>query len=88
MNSIEELVARDRIRQLAQRDTFAVDGKDLDGIAMLFAEDVTNGRYGPGREGAKAFFDQSLRAFHCSMHLVANHIIDFDDDDSECTTPS
>jgi len=81
MDAIEELVARDQIRQLAERYALAVDGKDLDGIAVLFAEDVTNGRYGPGREGVKAFFDQSVRNFHCSMHLVANHVIDFDDDD-------
>jgi hypothetical protein len=29
----------------------------------------------------KTFYDQVLRQFHCSMHLVANHVIDFDDDD-------
>ena len=29
----------------------------------------------------KRFYDQSLRNFHCSMHLVGNHVIDFDDDD-------
>jgi hypothetical protein len=28
----------------------------------------------------KTFYDNVLRAFHCSMHLVANHVIDFDDD--------
>jgi hypothetical protein len=81
MDAIDELLARDRIRQLAQRYALGVDGKDLGGIAVLFAEDVTNGRYGPGREGVKTFFDHALRAFHCSMHLVANHVIDFDDDD-------
>jgi hypothetical protein len=81
MDAIDELLARDRIRQLAQRYALGVDAKDLDGIAVLFAEDVTNGRYGPGRAGVKMFFDHALRAFHCSMHLVANHVIDFDDDD-------
>ena len=62
--------------------TLAVDGKDLDGVAVLFVEDVTNGRYETGREGVKTFYDHVLRKFHCSMHLVANHVnIDFDDDD-------
>jgi hypothetical protein len=28
----------------------------------------------------RRFYDQSLRKFHCSMHLVANHVVDFDDD--------
>jgi ketosteroid isomerase-like protein len=77
---IEELLAREKIRQLAERYALAVDGKDLDGLAALFVDDVDNGRYGAGREGVKNFYDQALRKFHCSMHLVANHVIDFDDD--------
>src|SRR5687767_2205785 len=80
MDRLEELLAREAIRDLAQRYALAVDGKDLDGLAQLFVEDVTNGRYGPGREGTKAFYDHVLREFHCSMHLVANHVIDFVDD--------
>jgi ketosteroid isomerase-like protein len=80
MDAIQELIARDSIRQLAQRYALAVDAKDVDAIATLFVADVDNGRYGPGREGVKRFYDQSLRKFHCSMHLVANHVIDFDDD--------
>ena len=81
MDAIEALLARDGIRQLAERYALAVDGKDLDGIAALFVADVDNGRFGTGAEGVKAFYDQSLRNFHCSIHLVANHVIDFDDDD-------
>ena len=80
MEPLEELLARERIRQLAQHYALAVDGKDLDGLAVLFVEDVNNGRYGRGREGVKTFYDHVLRNFHCSMHLVANHVIDFDDD--------
>ena len=79
MDTLEELAARDRIRQLAYRYALAVDGKDLDGVAALFVEDVDNGRYGPGREGVKTFYDHVLRQFHCSMHLVANHYVDFGD---------
>ena len=82
MNAIEELLARDGIRQLAARYALAVDAKDVDGIARLFVDDVDNGRYGPGHEGVKLFYDQSLRKFHCSMHLIGNHVIDFDDDDT------
>jgi hypothetical protein len=81
MDALDELIARDRIRQLAFRYALGVDGKDLDGLAALFVDDVDNGRYGQGREGVKAFYDDVLRNFHCSMHLVANHVIDFDDDD-------
>lgn len=81
MDAIEELLARDRIRQLAERYALAVDGKDVDSITQLFAESATFGRYGSGRVGAMTFFDNVIREFHCSMHLVANHVIDFDDDD-------
>ena len=81
MDRLQELLARDEIRQLAERYAVAVDAKDLDGLAVLFAEDVDNGRYGPGREGVKTFYDNRLREFHCSMHLVGNHVIDFEDDD-------
>jgi hypothetical protein len=81
MDALEELLARDEIRRLAERYALAADGKDLEGLATLFADDVDNGRYGRGPEGVKAFYDQSLRNFHCSMHFVGNHIIDFDADD-------
>jgi hypothetical protein len=80
MDTLDQLIARDRIHQLADRYALAVDGKDVDSIAALFVEDVDNGRYGPGRDGVKTFYDHALRDFHCSMHLVANHPIDFDDD--------
>ena len=80
MDPLEELVARDQIRQLALRYALHVDGKDLDGIAALFVEDVDNGRYGPGREGVRTFFDHALRDFHCSIHFVANHVIELDDE--------
>jgi hypothetical protein len=79
VNAIEDLLAREQIRQLAVRYALAIDGKDLNVLAGLFVEDVNNGRYGPGRAGVKNFYDQVLRAFHCSMHLVANHVIEFDD---------
>jgi hypothetical protein len=81
MDALAELLARDEIRRLAERYALATDGKDLDGLAALFVDDVDNGRYGSGPEGVKAFYDQSLRNFHCSMHFVGNHVIDFDADD-------
>lgn len=80
MDRLGQLLARDEIRQLAERYALAVDGKDLDGLASLFVPEVDNGRYGPGHEGLKTFYDHSLRKFHCSMHLVGNHVIDFQGD--------
>jgi hypothetical protein len=81
MDALQELLSRDRIHQLADRYALAVDGKDLDTLAGLFADDVDNGRYGRGPEGVRTFYDHVLRGFHCSMHMVGNHVIDFQDDD-------
>ena len=81
MDALDELVARDGIRQLADRYALSVDGKDLAGLASLFVEDVDNGRYGKGRDGVCTFYAERLRLFHCSMHLVGNHVIDFDSDE-------
>jgi ketosteroid isomerase-like protein len=80
MDKLGELAAREAIRDLALRYALAVDGKDLDTVADLFVPDVDNGRYGQGPDGVKRFFDQSLRKFHSSMHLVANHVIDLEDE--------
>jgi hypothetical protein len=81
VDDLTRLLALESIRDLAQRYALAADGKDPDAMAALFVPDVDNGRHGMGREGVKRFYDQALRKFHCSMHLVANHVIDFDDDE-------
>ena len=79
MDDLQRLVARDAIKDLAIRYALAADGKDLDTLASLFARDVDNGRFGRGPDGVRRFYDQSLRKFHCSIHLVANHVIELDD---------
>jgi ketosteroid isomerase-like protein len=81
MDVLKELLAREQIKQLAVRYAVAADAKDLDTLAALFPDDVNNGRYGTGPDGVKRHFDHVLRRFHCSMHLVANHLIEFDGDD-------
>jgi hypothetical protein len=78
---LQELIDRDQIRQLAERYALAVDSKDIDTLASLFDEEADSGRWGRGREGVKLFYDQRLRAFVASMHLLGNHVIDFDDED-------
>ena len=51
MDDLEQLIARDEIRRLADRYALAVDGRTSTGVAALFDQDVDNGRYGAGREG-------------------------------------
>lgn len=81
MDNLGHLIAKDSIRDLPLRYAVAVDAKDIDAVAELFVPDVDNGRFGPGRDGVRRFYDQALRKFHCSMHVVANHVIEFQDDD-------
>lgn len=81
MDALAQLLARDQIRQLAERYALAVDIRDLDALVALFVSDVDCGRWGQGREALRASFEQQLRGNGPSVMLVANHIIDFDDED-------
>jgi hypothetical protein len=66
---------------LAVRFAVAVDAKDLDTLAKLFANDVNNGRYVSCPDGVKRHFAHVLRQFRCSIQMIGNHHIDFDDGD-------
>ncbi len=80
MNEVEELVARDAIRQLAERYAQYVDARDLDALAQLYVEQV---RLSGGRQGRAALrddFDRGLRGIGVSFLLVGNHTIEFQDD--------
>ena len=79
LDPLDELVARSKIQQLAVRYALAVDGKDLDTLATLYVDELDKG-HGPGPEGIRLFFDHVLRGSHCAMHLIGNHLIDFDSD--------
>src|SRR5262245_53795324 len=80
--ALTELLAREQIRELVHRYSFAADSKDFDAVAELFDPEVDNGRYGKGREATKAFYEQLLGGMGDGrvMHLISNHQIDFVDD--------
>jgi hypothetical protein len=69
------------IQQLPQRYALAVDARDMDALVALFVPDVRVGRDARGRDALKAWFTNTLRGPKTSVHLVGNHIIDFDDAD-------
>jgi hypothetical protein len=79
---LAELLDREQIRELATRYSFAADSGDYEGVARLFDEDVDNGRWGKGRAGTKAFYEQLLGAAGDGTvtHMISNHQIDFVDD--------
>jgi hypothetical protein len=78
---LAQLLARDQIRQLAERYALAVDTRDLDGLVELFVPDVHCGRWGIGRDALRESFASQLRGGGPSVMLVANHVIDFESDE-------
>ena len=96
MDPLAQLLARDEMRQLAERYALAVDCRDLDSLVALFIPDVDCGRFGSGREALRESFESQLRKGGKSVMLVANHVIDFDGEEraygvvygiAEATTP-
>jgi len=78
VDRIESVIA---LGQLAQRYALALDARDLDALVALFPADVQVGKTGVGREALRAWFDASMRKVRTTVHVVANHIIDFDSPD-------
>jgi ketosteroid isomerase-like protein len=76
-----EISIHEHIRQLACRYAEAVDSRNLDALMECFPEDVQVGREQHGREALRAWFDQVLRSFGVSMHMIGNHRIDVQDED-------
>lgn len=80
--ALADLLRREEIRELATRYSVAVDSRDLDTLASLWDDEVEHGKAGRGREAAKAFFADYFAANPAvTLHMVANHQIDFLDDD-------
>ncbi|MCV7026273.1 nuclear transport factor 2 family protein [Mycolicibacterium novocastrense] len=74
------LVARDEIRQLAYRYAAALESRDVDAMVDLYSPDARFGEYGDGPDGLRRLMTHSLDGCLFVVILVANHLIDFDDD--------
>lgn len=79
LTAVERTVHRDEIGQLVYRYAAALDRRDIDGLAELFAPEADFGAAGRGPEGARNTFEASLREIGIAVLLVGNHLIDFDD---------
>lgn len=69
------------IRQLAVRYGLYLDARDMKSLVDLFVPDVRVGREETGRDALEHWFRETMRVPRASVHLVANHIIDFDNAD-------
>lgn len=78
---VDRLLSLDAIRQLPPRYALAVDTRNLDDLVGLFIEDVRVGNGEQGRAAMKTWWEGVLSRFATSVHLVANHVIDFETPD-------
>lgn len=78
---IDALEARSQIQQLASRYALALDSRDVRALCELFVEDVQVGDGRSGRVALAQWFDEILRPYRMTFHLVGNHVIDLVDED-------
>lgn len=78
LDRLESLAA---IRQLAFRYALCLDTRDMDALVLLFPEDVRVGRDLQGREALHRWFSRTMSEMRTSVHLIGNHVVDFDDAD-------
>lgn len=69
------------IQQLVSRYARALDARDMDQVVALFSRDVRVGTERRGREALREWMSELMRQMRTSVHLVANHVIDFHDAD-------
>ncbi|MGD9701059.1 MAG: nuclear transport factor 2 family protein [Acidimicrobiia bacterium] len=78
---LDRLESYAAIQQLASRYARVLDARDMDTVVSLFSADVRVGPEQRGREALKAWMSALMREMRTSIHLVANHVIDFHDAD-------
>ena len=78
---IDRLLAIEEIRQLPCRYALAVDARDIDTLVSLFSKNVRVTREESGREAMRKWWDGVLSRFGTSIHLVGNHVIDYEGGD-------
>lgn len=78
---VDRLESSIEIAQLPSRYAMALDARDLDALVALFVDDVAAGAEGTGRAALKRWYDDVLRRFYRSIHLICGHAFDFADPD-------
>lgn len=78
--AVRDLLAREQIRQLPVRYASALDARDIDAMAELFAAQARFGDHGVGPDGARSLMADSMRDSVFAVILVANHLIEMDDE--------
>lgn len=74
---IERVESVQAIERIANRYAFAADARDLEGLLLMFVDDVDCGRFGVGREALRASYEIVHRQFYRTVHQVVGHQIEF-----------
>lgn len=80
-SALAATLARDEIRQLPYRYSAAIETRDVEAMAALFAPEARFGEFGTGPDGLRRLMTQSLDGSLFAVILVANHLIEFDNED-------
>jgi ketosteroid isomerase-like protein len=78
---LRRLEAHEEIRQLVSRYAAALDRRDVAALSALFVEDVNVGNGSVGRDALAEWFDEILRPYRTTFHLIGNHVIEVVSDD-------
>lgn len=79
--TLDELLARDQIRELPLRYAAAIEARDVDAMAELFSPNARFGEHGDGPDGLRALMTGSLSGSLFAVILVANHLVELQDDE-------
>jgi uncharacterized protein (TIGR02246 family) len=80
---LDRLESRDEIRQLISKYSLALDMRDVNAMASLFAPDVKVGGGKSGRAALRDWLDETMRKqFDGTSHHVGSTIIEFVDADN------
>lgn len=83
---LDRMESRQDLLDLQVRYALAVDARDLDALSSLFVPDVHAGKFGSGRESLRHFFDEVLRRFYRSVHLLCGQSVLIDPHDRDRAT--
>ena len=78
---VDRMESLAEIRQLAVRYALALDSRDIATLVTLFPTDVRVGADRTGRDALHEWFVESMSKVHVTVHVVANHIVDFESSD-------
>lgn len=80
---LDRLESRDEIRQLISKYSLALDMRDMNAMASLFAPDVKVGGGKSGRAALRDWLDETMRKqFDGTSHHVGSTIVEFVDADN------